>query len=1018
MKLSRFCIERPVFASVLSFVLILIGIMGFINLHTRFFPRFEPHIVSIATSYPGASAKLIETSITTPLERSISGIEGIDTISSVSSQGASNIKVLLETGVNSYDITNKIRDQIENATNTLPTNLQPPVITSGHADMDLMDVGFSIDDNKLSFLRDYLDRYVITRIEQVDGVSEVDVLGANQYAIRITLHPNKMTARNVTINAISQAITSNNLELPAGYIQSQTMNFPITAKTNLKTPQDFGDILIQENNGNPVYLKDVATVSLGKNTAPQSIVKINGKPAILLSIYNTDESNPINVSTHIQQLLSRMKSQLPQDMHAQITFDQASYMKASIAEVYKSIAMAVLFVGIIIFFTLGKIRSSLIPIATIPVCLIATFGFMYFLGFSINLITLLALVLSIGLVVDDAIVVLENIHRHMEAGLTRMQAAIKGAEEIMMPVIAMTLTLAAVYAPIGLITGPAAHIFASFAFTLATAVIISGFVALTLSPMMCSKLLSAPSEKKSNFENRIEHFLHALTTRYKTLLTKALAHRLKIIIITVFCVIGGFYFAGTLPKTFIPKEDMGFLVSLLHSETGTNDTFAQQQLNQLDQIIAQNKNVMTNVSLSFDQASSSENNMIFSTLAPYSKRSESADAIADHINAKLKQVPGLHAVTFAPAFGGSPLSEVSFYIMAPESYQFLYQTSQTLIAKLQSYPGLLNINTNISFDNQQYNLTINRALASQLQVSAQSIDQTLAAFLGGETVSTYALNGQSYDVDIQAAKPYLQSLDAIKQLTVPSATGTLIPLQNLITITPVQTQTNLYHYNQLRAAQIYAEIAPGYSLGDVVSYLQTALPKILPSDVKYSFSGRAKNIVDSSNDMSLIFVLAFAFIYLVLSAQFESFLDPFVILLAVPLSIIGALICLKSLNGSINMYTMIALVTLVGLIAKHGILITQFANTLHREGKSAKDALIEAASIRLRPILMTTVAMIAGALPLLLASGASAVSRREVGVVFVGGLAFGTFFSLILVPIAYSYFAQLKTFVKAKTSHH
>ncbi|MDP1573385.1 MAG: efflux RND transporter permease subunit [Coxiellaceae bacterium] len=1008
MKLPTLCIQRPVFATVLSLILILVGIMGFQNIKTRFFPRYESNSVSITTAYPGASATLIETSITTPLEKSISGIEGIDTISSVSSQGGSTITVALASDINVYDITNKIRNKIAMAASALPNTIQAPVVQIGHGAMDLMDVGFSIQGDQLNNLRDYLDRYVIDRIQQLQGISEVNVLGENKFAMRITLHPHAMAARQITIPDITQAITNNNLQLPAGYIQSPTMDFPITAKTSLHTAAEFGNIVVKNNNGQPIYLKDIADVTLGNDTALKSIVQINGKPAILLSIYNTDNANPIDASQRVQHLLKSIGEQLPQNMHYEITFDQSSYMKASIAEVYKSIAIAILFVAIIIFLSLGKIRSALIPIATIPVCILSTMGFMYFLGFSINLITLLAIVLSIGLVVDDAIVVLENIHRHIEGGLSRFDAAIKGSQEIAAPVIAMTLTLAAVYAPIGLVKGPVAHIFASFAFTLATAVIVSGFVALTLSPMMCSKLLTEQTLEKTKLESRIEDFFHRLTEQYQHLLSKILLHRLKIIIVTLALVVAGFLFASTMPKTFIPKEDMGFLITLLHSETGTNDSFAQQQLLQLDQLLRQNKNIQTNVSLSFDQASSAESNMIFSTLKNFDRRNQTADEIAADVNPSLKKIPGLNAISFAPSFGGSPLSEVSFYIMAPENYHYLYNESKALIEKLQRYPGLLNINSNIQFNNQQYDLTVNRALADQLQVNVRNIDETIAAFLGGETVSNFNINGQTYDVTIQANKPYLQSIQSMEQLTVPANNGQFIPLSNLITVTPTPTQTDLYHYNRLRSAMISAEIAPGYTLGAVVKYLQSNLPELLPSQVKYSFTGQAKQIVDTSNSMMSIFLLAFLFIYLVLSAQFESFLDPLIILLAVPLSIVGALVCLKCINGSINMYTIIGLVTLVGLIAKHGILITQFANTLQKNGKNAREALIESATIRLRPILMTTAAMIIGALPLLLASGASAISRREVGVVFVGGLLFGTFFSLVLVPIAYSYCAQLK----------
>ena len=1023
MKLPTFCIQRPVFATVMSLILIMIGIMGFQKLETRFLPRFALNRVTISTGYAGASANLVETSITTPLEKAISGIDGIDYVTSDSSQGSSYIKIILDPDTNIYDITNKIRNQVAMDSGELPSSVLPPVVQTGHATMDLMDIGFSIQNGRLKDLRDYLDRYVIDRITQLPGISAVQTYGAEKYAMRITLHPNQMTARNINVGDIEQAINNNNLQLPAGYIKSNTMDFPITAKTALNTVDQFRNIVIKNNKGRLIYLKDIATVKLGNDTALKSIVKVNGKPAILLSVFNTDEANPIIEAKKLRTLLSKVGSQLPANIHYAITFDSSKFMSASIAEVYKTIGISIAFVSLIIFFSLGKFRSALIPIVTIPICILATMGFMYFAGFSINIITLLAIVLSIGLVVDDAIVVLENIHRHMEnesknvaidfpladarSSESRMQASIKGSQEIATPVIAMTLTLAAVYAPIGLIKGVVAHIFASFAFTLAIAVFVSGFIALTLTPMMCSKFLTTHTNTPLTI--KIERFFSSLTKSYKRLLSRILSHRFKIILITLILAVSGFMLASTLQKTFLPAEDMGFLVTSLSSPPGNNDQYSEIQLQQLNDLLLQHHAIKNNVTMSFEQ---SDHNMIFSTLKDYHQRNQSATQIALSVNKQIRKISGLNAVAFPPSFGGSTQNEISFYIMASKNYNDLYKISNALIKKLSAYPGLVNLQSNLKFDNQQYNLTVNRQLADQLQVNVRDIDTTLSSLLGGVTVSTFNLNGETYDVDMQAAKPYLQSVQAIQQFTVPSATGQLVPLANLITMTPVPMQTDLFHYNRLRAAEISGELGPDYPLGKVVSYLQTALPSMLPSDVKYAFTGQARRIVSSANSMGIIFLLAFVFIYLVLSAQFESFIDPFIILLAVPLSIIGALVALKIIGGSINLYTMIGLITLVGLIAKHGILITQFANSLQKTGVNAHDALINAASIRLRPILMTTAAMIFGALPLIFATGASENSRTQVGTIFVGGLICGTFFSLILVPIAYSYFNQLKKYIK------
>lgn len=1013
MNLPAFCIKRPVFASVLSLVLIVIGIMGYQHLQTRFFPKFAQNRVFIDTSYPGASAQLIEESITTPLEKTISGIQGIEEMTSRSSPGNSIITLKLANGTNLYEITNKIRNKVAMTSHTLPDNVKTPIIQVGHGSIDLLDIGFSVSNGDLSKLRDYLDRNVINQIQQLPGISAVNILGANQLAVKISLNPSRMNTLGITVNQVTEAINNSNISLPAGTIKTNTINYPLTAQTNLKNIHSFKNLIIENKNNQLIRLQDIANVRLSGDSQTQSIVKINGKPAILLSVYNATDANPIAASKAVRNLLSEIKPNLPSSIKAFITFDEANFMKASITEVYKAILMAILFVGAIIFISLGKVRISAIPIVTIPVCLFATFGVMYFLGFSINIITLLAIVLSVGLIVDDAIVVLENIYRHIANGVSRYEAAILGSKEITSPVIAMTLTLAAVYAPIGLINGAVAHIFASFAFTLAASVILSGFIALTLSPMMCAHLLPQTS-KKSRFITFIDDQFSKLTTIYQLILKKILAHRFKIILFTFLLAIAGYFSATNLSKVFMPSEDMGFLITLLKQPSGTSNKESEQKLTTLNQLLLKHKSIKTNVTFTTEQSGDDNNNTVFSTLQPYNERTQTAQTIAKSINTQAHQIPGLRSITFAPSFGSNIHQQLAFYLMAPMSYQALFKASNLLISKLNQYPGLTNIQSNITFNNQEYSFSVNRTLAAQLSVPVSAIDTTISDFIGGKEVSTFTKDGQSYPVVIQAREKYASNIDELKAFSVPSTNGQLVPLDNLIDIKKELTQTSLLHFNKQRAAKITAEIAPGFKLGQVVTYLQHYMPKILPNKTSYAFTGQAERILTSTNTMASIFGLALVFIYLVLSAQFESFLDPLIILLAVPFSVIGALLSLRMIDGSINIYTVIGLVTLVGLIAKHGILITQFANKEQQSGKPLNEALIHAASIRLRPILMTTGAMIFGALPLVFAQGASAVSREQIGIVILGGLLCGTFFSLILVPIMYSYIGQLKQFIKHK----
>jgi hydrophobe/amphiphile efflux-1 (HAE1) family protein len=1010
MNLSEICIKRPVLSTVLSLILIIIGVVGFHYLDTRFFPKFEQNSINITTTYPGASAKLVESSITTPLEEGISGVSGIDTVESDSYQGSSLIKITLKSGSDIYEIANQLRDKVEQTRSQLPDSVKAPVVQVGWGNMDLMDVGFTAPPGEnLNAVYDYLDRYVLDKITQTPGIANVEVVGANKYAMRIRLDPQKMTARHLSFDDIQAAVKNSNVELPAGEIKGTSINYPINAQTKLVTTTQFNNIIIKNDHRHLIRIKDIGHAELGSDSSDQSIVRINGQPGILVSISNANDANPIDAATAVKDLLNNIQHQLPAGMKIVHSFDLSVYMDSSVHEVYISIGIAILCVILVIFLFLGQLRTVLIPIATIPVCLIAGFGLMYALGFTINMITLLALVLSIGLVVDDAIVMLENIYRHTENGTKPMIAAIKGSKEITFPVIAMTITLAAVYAPIGLMNNQAANIFRSFAFTLAGTVLISGFVALTLSPMMCSRLLKANTHQRG-YARFVETFYDRLANGYQKVLLAILKVRLLVVLAAVLIAVGGFFLLKDIPMAFMPPEDMGLIMATANNPSGASIDDLSNQLQRVSHIISNNPEVATVVSMA--DTNTKMFNAAFVTLKPFNQRSRSAQQIADSVNVKMKQVPGLYGSAFAPSFGGSMKHQLEFSIMSSGTYMNLYHTSQRLLKKLKAYPGLQNVTSTIKFDSQQYDMSVNRELAGNLQVSVKNIDDTMAALLGGTNISTYDMDGKTYNVYMQAMKSDLHSLNSVNKFYVKSTSNNLIPLSNLVTIKPVLSEVVLPHYNRLRSAQISAQLAPSYDLGTVIKHLQTALPSTLPDNVKYAFTGMAHQLLTSGDSMGTLFLLALAFIYLVLAAQFESFIDPFIILFAVPLSIVGALASLKMLDGTLNMYTDIGLVTLIGLISKHGILITQFANELQKEGLEMKEALAKAASIRLRPILMTTAAMIFAALPLVFASGASAVSREQIGIVIIGGLFFGTFFSLVVVPVTYSYANKLKGFIR------
>lgn len=1007
MNISEICIKRPVLAIVLSLVLVVIGVMGYTYLDTRFFPKFEQNTITITTNYPSASAKLVESSITTPLEEAISGIQGVDTIQSQSYQGNSLITLTLKTNVDAYQTADQVRDKVELARSQLPSNLLTmPQVQTGYGNMELMDVGFVDSHQSVYMIRDYLDRYVINQIEQIPGIANVQVVGANSYAMRIWLDPEKMGTLSISVNDVENAIKTSNVSLPAGVIKGNAIDYPITADTKLSSATEFNNLIVKNINGNLVRIKDIGHAELGQDIGDDTIVRINGQPGVFLSINNATDANPIDAARNVNHLLNQMKQQLPAGMKIVPSFDISNYMNESVHEVYVSIMISIVCVIAVIFLFLGQWRTVLIPIATIPVCLIATFGLMYLLGFSINVITLLALVLSIGLVVDDAIVMLENIYRHIEQGTKPFAAAIQGSKEITFAVIAMTITLAAVYAPIGLMHNQASSIFQSFAFTLASAVLISGFVALTLSPMMSARLLRNVDLQSQGYSYRVERFYVRLTHYYQQFLAIVLKKRFVVVIAAVLIAVGGFFLIKNIPMTFVPQEDMGLIVTQLNSVSDASINTYADRLQKISNLFLQQPDVSSLIAMADTNPQSF--NGVFATLKSYHQRKDSAQQLSNQVNQQIKQVPGLDASAFPPSFGGSMQSQLEFSLMGSGSYMDIYNVAQTLVDKLKSYPGLRDVQSNMKFDSQQYNMTVNRELAGKLQVNINDIDNTMAALLGGSNIATFDLEGKTYNIDVQAQSTDLHNINSINKFYVNNAQNKLIPLSDLINLQPTLSQTVLPHFNRLRSAQITAQLTPGYDLGTVVQYLQTALPTILPSDVKYQFTGSADNLLNSNSSMGLIFLLALVFIYLVLAAQFESFIDPFIILLAVPLCIVGALLSLKMIGGSMNIYTDIGLVTLIGLIAKHGILITQFANKLQEQGLTMQEALTKAAATRLRPIIMTTAAMIFGALPLLFTGGASSESRREIGMVIIGGLFFGTFFSLVVVPVAYTYANKLK----------
>ena len=1007
MSLSEVCIKRPVFATVICLVLIIIGILGYQNLNLRFLPNYQPNTINISTSYPAGSAQFIEQNITSPIEEQISGVAGIDNVQSISLQGASMVKIELKQGSAYDEAANDIRNRLELAKKQLPEDLiTPPIVQRGYRDMPLMRIAFLSPQESLQQIRDFVDRNVKDTLSQIDGVSSVQINGASTYAMLIHLDFNKMNVMHLTVPEIKKAIQDSTQEQSAGKLRGQDLDFPVNERTRLQTAAGYRNIVVAQHTGRTITLGDIADVQLTGYDQDPSIVRVNGKPAVTMQVMSTSEGNEIKTAHAIKNYLQRLKPQLPPGMQVILYSDMSKYMQSSIDEVYLSIYFAVLCVVLMIYLFLGSVRTSLIPIMTIPICLISTFALMDWMGFSINMITLIALILCIGLVVDDAIVVLENIYRHLQDGLSARQAAIVGSKEIVFSIVVMTLTLAAVYAPFGFIGGMASAFLKPFAFTLAGSVIISGFISLTLSPMMCSRLLKK-NVTEGRYASWVTRILQRMAKSYKSILSKILKVRAIIVVLTLAIAVGGFMLAKSIPFEASPPEDVGFLFLGYQMAQNEDVQHTEKQLRKLEHIARQYPAVQTYVTIAQSPNVFDFPSIVIIGLKDLSKRKQSSAQLTASMEKQIKQLPGVNAYAHNVT-GGGGMNGIEFVVYGPGDYAALNKLTTRLIKRLNAAPEMYALKSNVNFDLQEYDVSVKRAQAARLGVSVKDINTVIATMIGGNQVTNFTLGGKNYYSYLLAPDKSRTSIDLLDALKVANNQGTLIPLPELISVKQVISQSSLPHYNRQHAATISGQLSAGYGLGQAIRRIDAILPSMMPPGMHYAYLGAAQDAVDSNSDIGLLFLLSLVFIYLVMAAQFESFLDPLVILFSVPLCMVSALVGLKLFNGTLNLYTNIALITLIGLIAKHGILITHFANQLNEQGKGATEALLEAAALRLRPILMTTATMVVGALPLLFAFGAGANSRHQIGLVIVFGMTFGTFFSLVVVPVAYSLAHQVR----------
>lgn len=998
-------IRRPVFSTVLSLLVLLCGLVSYGQLTIREYPNIDQPVVNVRTTYPGASAEIIESQVTQVLEASIAGIAGIEVITSSSRPEESQIQVRFTLGTSADTAANDVRDRVGRVRKQLPAETEEPIIAKVEADAQaVVNIALLSDRHNSLELSDYAARFIRNQLQNLPGVSEVRIFGERRYAMRIWVDRLRLVAHGLTVQDVETALRQQNVEVPSGRIEGPDREFTVLARTGLSTPEQFRRIVVKDVEGFPVTMNDLARVELGPADERRTST-FKGDTAIILGVVKQATANPLDVSLALRKVLPQIDRDLPPGMNIDVSYDRAVFIEESIKNVYKTIAEAAVLVVIVIFFFLRTFRATLIPLVTIPLSLIGALTIMSALGFSINSLTLLAMVLAIGLVVDDAIVVLENIHRHIEEGLSPLKASIVGIKELSGAVIAMTLTLAAVYAPVAFSPGRTGKLFAEFALTLAGAVFVSGFVALTLSPMMCSKMLK-PHENHGRFYMLIEGWLEALRRGYGNLLNWSLARRYIVIALVLVVTGSGYVLLKSLKAELAPIEDRGVLYTTGLAPEGSTIDFTNRYSAQMQSLL---KDIPEVESYFVIIGSRAVNELIsFSRLKPWGERSRSQMEIAAELQPKLAQIPGVRMSVNNPgSFGQSPRARpVEFVIQTAEGYDKLEEFVTAVMEEARKSPAFINLDSDLDLNKPQLQIDMDRTRIADRDVSVLVVGRTLETLLGGRKVTKFIQNGEQYDVVVQVQSDDRRTPGDLEDIYVRGRNGSMVQLTSIVSSRESVAPKELNRFNQFRSATITANLAPGYALGEALTIMEQAATKVLPASARYDYSGISREFRESGSSLYFIFLLALCFIFLVLAAQFESFVDPLIIMCTVPLSLTGALLALNLTGTSLNIYSQIGLVTLIGLITKHGILIVQFANALQDSGKSKASAIVEAASLRLRPILMTTGAMVCGAIPLALASGAGAMGLRSVGWVIVGGMSFGTLLTLFVVPTAYLLLAR------------
>jgi multidrug efflux pump len=1038
-KLSESSIQRPVFATVLSLAILLFGLISYTRLPVREYPDIESPIVSVTTVYTGASPQTVETEITDVLEEQLSTIEGVKLITSSSQEQVSRVTVEFNLNRSVDEAANDVRDRVSRVRGSLPPTVDDPIIAKQDVNAQpIIWIALSGEQYSTLELSETGRNLLAERLQRVEGVGAVFVGAERRYAMRIWLDPQRLAAHRLTVQDVETALRAGNAEIPSGRVEGQGREFSVRTRGDLSKPEEFAAIVVAQEGNRPVRIGDVADVRIGAED-DRTLARYGGVPAVGLGIVKQTKASTVDVAKAVKAVLPELGQQLPPGMKLQIAYDSSTFINDSIHEVLVSLAVAFLLVILVIFVFLGSLRATLIPTIAIPVSLIGTFTVVYFLGFTINILTLLAMVLAIGLVVDDAIIMLENVYRHMEMGKSRMRAAFDGAKEIGFAILATTISLVAVFVPVGFLTGRVGRLFNEFGIAVAVAVMISGFVALSLTPMLCSRILkhgapggtgaapededltpptpeaavaieepAAPAAPLSGWRRGFNRFFHDLHVSYERLLRGALAHRRGVMLGALGMVVAIALLFVFLPAELVPVEDRGLIFNIVLAPEGSTLEYTDRYVRQAEAIYSQVPEVagyFSAVGLGFGGPGRVTDAFLFVRLKPYGQRHRSQQLIVQSLFGRMLAIPGVLAIPINPPSLGGGFGRPVQYVLQAETYDDLQQYMGQFMAEAQKLGYLLNMDSDLKLDKPQLEIDIDRDRASALGVSVSDVGSTLQTLLGGREVTRFKRGNKQYEVILQVRPTERSAPVAIEELYLRSKQG-LVQMAGVVNVKEEVSPKELNHFNRIRSATISANLPPGVTIGKAITDLNGIAARVLPPSVRRDLAGESREFVESSGGLYFLFVVALVFIYLVLAAQFESFIHPLSIMLSVPLAVFGALITLFVFRMSLNIYSQIGLIMLIGLVTKNSILIVEYSNQRRARGEPLIDAVVNASRIRLRPILMTTLTTILGVLPIALGLGAGAESRKPLGMAVVGGLLFSMVFTLVMVPVVYTLLAR------------